>query len=462
MKKTIRLLLFMLLTCAGVSAQPSQAKIDSLIRILSTQSGQERVLTLIQLSEAYRESSAEKTYETADSASRYADEAGLNNMQGTILLSIGKSATILGDYPMALDYLGKAVKAFEKSENFKGLINSNISIANVYKNMAEYTEADKFYIKAIHLAQENSLVSHEAASELNRGNMFFAIGDYTRAMESYQATKKNYESLNDSGRLASSLSNIGLIYWQWNKNDLALEMLLRSKDIFEEKKNYVELGKIYNNIGRLYHQDFHDTTKALEYYQKSLKIREEIGNQLGMAVVLANIGSIYGDSQQYEKAFEYFYRSLSISRMIGYKEGILLGTFYSGIEYQNKKDYEKSNILMDSAYNMSKRYGINNYLPMINEAKLNNYAALGQYPEFLAEFKEYQARHESLKSEVDELRFSELEARNEAERTKKTLEKIESENRQYQHQMISRNSLIGFLLLIIFALTVAVVAQNKK
>lgn len=222
------------------------------------------------------------------------------------------------------------------------------------------------------------------------------------------------------------------------------------------------MGKAYNNIGRLYHQDFHDTTKALEYYQKSLKIREEIGNQLGIAVVLANIGSVYRDNQQYEKAFEYFDRSLSISRMIGYKEGILLGTFYSGMAYQKKKNYEKSNILMDSAYIMSKRYGITNYFPMINEARLNNYAALGQYSEFLNEFKEYQIRHDSLKSEVDELRFSELEARNEAERLKKTIEKIQSANQQLQHQMLSRNTLIVFLLLIVFVMTIALVARKKK
>ncbi len=462
MKKTIHLLLFMLLTCFDVFAQPSQAKIDSLIRILSSQTGQERVLTLIQLSEAYREISAKKTYETAETASRYADEADLKNMQGTILLSMGKSATTLGDYPIALNYLEKAVKAFEKSENFKELIISIFSIANVYKNMADYAEADKFYINAIHLAQEHGLVSQQAASELNRGNMFFAIGDYEQAMESYQKAKKLYEGINETDRLALSLTNIGLIYWQWNKNDLALEMLLKAKDIFEEKKNYVEMGKAYNNIGRLYHQDFHDTTKALEYYQKSLKIREEIGNQLGIAVVLANIGSVYRDNQQYEKAFEYFDRSLSISRMIGYKEGILLGTFYSGMAYQKKKNYEKSNILMDSAYIMSKRYGITNYFPMINEARLNNYAALGQYSDFLNEFKEYQIRHDSLKSEVDELRFSELEARNEAERLKKTIEKIQSANQQLQHQMLSRNTLIVFLLLIVFVMTIALVARKKK
>lgn len=91
-----------------------------------------------------------------------------------------------------------------------------------------------------------------------------------------------------------------------------------------------ELGKLYNNLGRLYSQDLQNNEEALKYYQRSLEIRELIGNQLGIAVVLANMGRIYSDMQQSEKAIDHLIRSQRISKTIGYKEGEALAFLLPG------------------------------------------------------------------------------------------------------------------------------------
>jgi serine phosphatase RsbU (regulator of sigma subunit) len=52
--------------------------------------------------------------------------------------------------------------------------------------------------------------------------------------------------------------------------------------------------------------------KALEYYGKSLKIREEIGDKKGMGGSYNNIGIIYKNQGKYEKALEYLLKSKNI------------------------------------------------------------------------------------------------------------------------------------------------------
>ena len=69
--------------------------------------------------------------------------------------------------------------------------------------------------------------------------------------------------------------------------------------------------------------------KALEYYKKSLKIKEELGDKKGMGSSLGNIGIIYDDQGNYEKALEYYKKSLKICEEIGDKKAV--GSFYNKI-----------------------------------------------------------------------------------------------------------------------------------
>ncbi len=461
MKRAFPFLLFFFAVCP-VFSQATMQKIDSLVRLVNTQSGAERVLTLIQLSEAYRDISIDKSFETGEKAKTYADEAGLENMKGTILLSMGKSASISGDYPLALEYLDKATIAFKESKNHQEHIKTLIQIAIIFKNTAEYEKADQMYNKAISLGKEYGLVEQQAAAESNRGNMFFSLGDYNKAMDSYQMALKIYQNLNDSSRLAVSLTNVGLVYWQWNKNDLALQLLLQAKDIFEAQNNKVELGRAYNNIGKIYHQDIKDTVRALEFYEKSLSIREELGNQLGIAVVLANMGNIYRDRKQFEMAFRLYNRSLAISKAIGYKEGIILVSYYSAIALQMSNRFIESNQLLDSCLTMAKTHRMQSYYGVVNEAKLSNYAALGDYSGFIREFKIFSAGRDSLKVEVDNLKFAELEARNALKIVKDENFSVKQTIQKQEKTILSQRSLIAVLFFAVMIMVILFLSRRKQ
>ena len=83
-----------------------------------------------------------------------------------------------------------------------------------------------------------------------------------------------------------------------------------------EKKYLLFLASALNNIGYIY-MNQGDIPKALEYYHKSLRIREEIGWKEGIANSLNNIGGIYMGQGELATALNYGSRGLQIAREIG-------------------------------------------------------------------------------------------------------------------------------------------------
>ncbi|MBU1370831.1 MAG: tetratricopeptide repeat protein [Bacteroidetes bacterium] len=434
-------------------------KIDSLTRQISEQTGRERIETLILLSEVYRKFSVDKSLETDSIAEEYADIEGLESMKGVIMLSLGKTASLSGDYTLALDYMQKAAKALDETENYTELAKTYLNLGLVYKNMAQFDKSIEQFNRASEIAHEHDLIDQVAGTAANRANVYFSLGDFKNAMESYQEAVKIYKQLNDSLRYAKMLMNVGLVYWQWDQNELALEMLIEAKKVFEAYNDFVELGRVYNNIGRIYYQEVKDTTKALEYYEQSLSMREKHGNQLGMAVVLANIGNIYRDKKQFDKAFQYYEKSLTISKFIGYREGEALANYYMGIAQQLNSNFAESNRLLDSCMLVAQTYGMSAYYSPVNESKMTNYAAMGDYTGFMAEFKTYAAKHDTLEIEMDKLKYKELATRQELEKVKPALELANTSIKKLETRLLSYKIAVGALILLLF---ITVLSRRKK
>lgn len=436
-------------------AENQAEKIDSLTQLIGRQTGRERIETLIELSEIYRKISVEKSKEADSSASALANQEGLDNMKGIILLSMGKTASISGDYDMALSYMNQAVELLEEVKNYKELARTYVNLGLVYKNLSDFDAAIEQFDLASKLARQHQLKDQEAAAAANKAIVFSSLGNYQQALENYQSAMKIYQETQDSLRYAKMLMNTGLVYWKWDKNDLALELQLQAKDVFELKKDFVELGRVYNNIGRMYYQDFQDTTLALEYYQKSLEIREKLGNQLGMVTVLTNIGNIYRDKDQLDKAFENYEKSMKISQFIGHRQGVALASYYMAMAYRQVKQYHESNRLLDTTRSVAKALGLASYEELVNSAKLNNYASLKDFDSFLKEFRIYDDHKNEMRDEIVNLKY-------ELNKTTEEMEVIKREFDLKNKQLAEQQDKVLFcrIFLLITMLTLLMVAYK--
>ena len=154
------------------------------------------------------------------------------------------------------------------------------------------------------------------------------------------------------------MGNIALEYLAKGDLDKALDYLERSIGIKEEMGNKSSLGRGLSNLGVLYQNEKGYYDKAMVYYERSLAISEELGDKDQIGLCLANIGSIYSDKGDYDKALNYFERSLVLSEEIGDK-GMMIYTFtqIGLVHYYKKIDFELAEKYMEKSQAIIDEFG---------------------------------------------------------------------------------------------------------
>jgi tetratricopeptide (TPR) repeat protein len=118
----------------------------------------------------------------------------------------------------------------------------------------------------------------------------------------------------------------------------ALDYYQRSLKINEEIDNKKGIGKALSNIGLNYMNEG-NFPQALDYYQRSLKAYEETEDKKAIAEALDNVGKYYGNQGNFPQALDYYERSLKINEEIDDKNGIGNTLFIIGIIYKYQGDY---------------------------------------------------------------------------------------------------------------------------
>ncbi|MGB5972830.1 MAG: CHAT domain-containing protein, partial [Nodosilinea sp.] len=119
-----------------------------------------------------------------------------------------------------------------------------------------------------------------------------------------------------------SLNNIGGIYSSLGQYQQALEYYERSLAIRTEIGDRSGEGVSLNNIGFIY-SSLSEPAKALERYQQSLAIFQSVGDRANEAVSLGNIGKILNDQSQPELAIVFYKQSVNVYEAIRSELGSL-------------------------------------------------------------------------------------------------------------------------------------------
>lgn len=235
--------------------------------------------------------------------------------------------------------------------------------------------------------------------------------------------------------LAFFLNNIGYISKKKGNNLKALEYYHKSLKILEEIGDKTNIGISLSNIGVIY-ENQGDLASALEYYFKSLKIQEGIKDKAGIARALNNIGVIYSKQNNLILSLEYYHKSLKIQEEINDNSGIANSLYNIGVNYAYLKQYEKAiNYIQRSLVlekKMGNKYGIS--------FSFNN---LGSIYFSLNKYKLSLAYSDSSLSLAEELGFPE-NIRNVEEIISKTYEELGQHQKallHYKKYIVMRDSI---------------------
>ena len=141
--------------------------------------------------------------------------------------------------------------------------------------------------------------------------------------------------------LSESYGWLGYLYMQKGLTPLALEYFIKSWKVREKIGDKEGVANALNNIGYIYDSQ-KDYEQALEHYRSALEIRRGLGNKLGIASILNNIGYIYDIQGNLEKGLEAYTLSLKIRREINDVRGEIESLHNIGTIHRLNNEHDKA------------------------------------------------------------------------------------------------------------------------
>jgi tetratricopeptide (TPR) repeat protein len=149
------------------------------------------------------------------------------------------------------------------------------------------------------------------------GERYYSVGEYLPALDYF---KKCLESSQDLRNTGTTLNNIGLVCHRQGKYPEALNYFQKALGIRREVGDRPGEGSILNNIGLVCHRQG-KYPEALDYLQKALGIRREVGDRPEEGTTLNNIGLVYHKQGKYTEALDHFQKVLSIRKEVKDRPG---------------------------------------------------------------------------------------------------------------------------------------------
>jgi tetratricopeptide (TPR) repeat protein len=186
-----------------------------------------------------------------------------------------------------------------------------------------------------------------------KGQVAYASALWGEALEVWEALEGEDLPEDLEGWLANDL---GLLYYDKGERDKAIKYLQRSLAIKEKVGDEYGMSTTFNNLGLVYKAKG-EWDKAIDYFQRSLAIREKVGDEHGMSTTFNNLGSVYKARGEWDKAIEYYQRSLAIREKVGDEHGMAFGYNNIAALYRDQDRLEEAIPLFEKSLEILERIG---------------------------------------------------------------------------------------------------------
>jgi CHAT domain-containing protein len=238
--------------------------------------------------------------------------------QATTLNTMGRIYTDLGQEDKALSLLNQALPMWRSLGQRTGEANTLSYIGKVYNDRGQREEALKYLNEAMTLWNQIDDPDGAAASTANAG-----------APKAPAASSRSNVSV--AGE-AGTLDNLGRTYSDEGQGLEALKYFNQSLTLYTQIGEQGGEGLVFNDMGPAY-AGLGQKQKALESYNKALAIFREIGSRQGEGLTLNFIGRLYRDLGQHQSALDYYTQALPIWREVGNRSGEALALSDIGRAY---------------------------------------------------------------------------------------------------------------------------------
>ncbi|MDL5047974.1 tetratricopeptide repeat-containing sensor histidine kinase [Oscillatoria amoena NRMC-F 0135] len=306
---------FLSTSLVGLSQLRNPA-IDSLEKKLAASTDPEKSRLLVTLAELYYNDDIRKSLNYGQQALTLShqlyDADGIYQAQ-KILRRIHRR---LGNFTMAVQYTLSSLPQIEKNKDTVELLDTYMTLGNIYSAMQNYTEAHKALMRAL-----------------------------------------RYAEATDAPVLANTYNFIGRNYGKMKNYDSALFYIKKAQQRETERPEPgYGLSYIYNNLGEVY-LELKRYDEATYYYTLALTLSEERQSPFGKTFTYNGLARVYQQTNQYDKAIASAQKSIVIAKENLYRDkareayGILYELYEARKDYRTALEYYRQyNLYKDSIF----------------------------------------------------------------------------------------------------------------
>lgn len=390
--KKQHLLFCMLMLCIGVTAKAQTSKIDDLLGQWDKDSPDTTQIKILRkLSAAYTSVDPIKKFYYANQYLQLAKKNNIDSSISNAYLDMGIAYAVRSNLDSGLYYFKLGHEIAKESNYLSGIARGYVNIGFILDRQDKKKESVKYYEESLKVYKRLNNKKGINQCIMNLGSIYFDLGEYKTADIYFRQVLDNVrETPNDQAGLASAIFS---------------------------------LGSSNRKLG--------NQPKALEYYRKSLEIREKLGDLNGIALSNWGIGLVLNNTYKFEQALAHLKVALENNRKTKnvYQESIVLMSISHS--YLHLKNYKKAEEAVNLALEKAKEANSKTLVVQALEYLVEVEKAQKKFKEALKHQEDYMTINDSLnnsltKKEIilDDLRRVNTDNKNLTKHNKKITAKI--------------------------------------
>lgn len=236
-------------------------------------------------------------------------------------------------------------------------LNLQIDVARFYKKIGvakiynqEYDTSFYYLNKALDILSTNENLALESEIYLFGGVSYGYKGDYASAIDWLTKGLNAAKKIGDKENIYQNLFSLGSNYKGLNDYEKAIDSYERSLAVAEDMEDTLYIGRALQAMAGIYRLKRDNYEKALKFYEKSLEYLEKSNYKLSMGVALSNMGLIFYKQNQIQKAIDFTKRALLIFENAGKKDKIASTQNHLAKYYSKIGNYKEAHRILTKNY----------------------------------------------------------------------------------------------------------------
>lgn len=265
---------------------------------------------------------------------------------------LGRIYELIGNYDQARKSYQVMAEQDKADDALK--VRSYNAIANVHIAQGQFDDAltmlnssRKALKRARNMVHQDMILAyadvlrHECWAYRMKGS--FDVAEQ-RGLEAIALIKKeknwrHYEQLKN--KLEYGYNALAIVYSIKGEYEKAIQLYEDTLLIAEELGDRQTIGHAYNGLGTIYRAEG-KFDQAVDAYMKKLKTSTELGDKRGVGAACCNLGNVYQDMGEFAKAIELLQKYLVITEELGDIFGIGQAHVNLGVVFWNKGEHERA------------------------------------------------------------------------------------------------------------------------